>query len=189
MQNIIEDQTIQKEDWSGEKRESFEISNCVFNGCNFTETDFTGTKFIECVFDGCNFSNSKIVNCSFCDVVFTECKISGVVFGEINKFLLSWKFHDCAVKLCSFSMLDIKNSAFVGCEIHETDFVDSDLTGSDFANSDLKGSKFHNANLSKANFVGAVNYYIDPTANKIAKAKFSSPEVMSLLAGFDIIIS
>ena len=62
----------------------------------------------------------------------------------------------------------------------------SNLAGSDFGNSDLQASKFQNTNLEKANFVGAKNYYIDPTQNKLKKAKFSSPEVLSLLAGFEI---
>jgi len=148
MEDIIENKTIQKEDWSGRKLSLLEISNCVFNRCNFTETDFVGTKFIDCVFNECNFSNSKILNCSFCNVIFKECKISGVAFSEINKFLLSWQFDNCVIKLCNFSKLDIGKSKFIQCVLHDTDFVDSDLRESDFSNSDLRGSKFQNPNLS-----------------------------------------
>ncbi|MDP2103500.1 MAG: hypothetical protein Q8K26_01100 [Candidatus Gracilibacteria bacterium] len=45
---------------------------------------------------------------------------------------------------------------------------------------------FQNSNLTKVNFSGATNYYIDPTQNKLKGAKFSQPEVLSLLAGFGI---
>jgi hypothetical protein len=36
--------------------------------------------------------------------------------------------------------------------------------------------------------VGATGYAIDPTANKVKRARFSYPEVTSLLAAFDVII-
>ena len=68
----------------------------------------------------------------------------------------------------------------------KTDFVNANLAKSDFRDSDLQASKFQNTNLENANLVGAKNYYIDPTQNKLKKAKFSSPGVLSLLAGFEI---
>jgi uncharacterized protein YjbI with pentapeptide repeats len=60
--------------------------------------------------------------------------------------------------------------------------------GADFGKSDLTGSTFHNSNLSKANFIGAINYSINPLTNKLSKAKFSKPEALSLLDHLDIII-
>jgi hypothetical protein len=42
--------------------------------------------------------------------------------------------------------------------------------------------------LEEANFVGAKNYFIDPTKNRVKKARFSQPEVLELLAGFKIVI-
>jgi uncharacterized protein YjbI with pentapeptide repeats len=72
--------------------------------------------------------------------------------------------------------------------IHETDFFDVDLHEADFSHSDLKGSNFQKANLVKANFTGARNYFINPLANQIAKARFSSPEALALLAAFDIVV-
>jgi len=80
----------------------------------------------------------------------------------------------------------MKNGEFLECIIRENDFINTNLTGSDFSDSDLQASKFQNTNLEKTNFVGAKNYYIDPTQNKLKKAKFSQPEVLSLLARFEI---
>jgi len=42
--------------------------------------------------------------------------------------------------------------------------------------------------LDKCNFQEAVNYCIDPLENSIEGAKFSSPEVLSLLSAFKIMI-
>ena len=44
------------------------------------------------------------------------------------------------------------------------------------------------ANLEKASFVGARGYSIDPRSNKIRKAAFSVPDVLSLLEAFEIVI-
>ena len=90
--------------------------------------------------------------------------------------------------LCYFSNLDIKKSKFINCLIHDTDFIDIDLREVDFSACDLQNSKFQNADLRQANFSGARNYRISPLNNKIAKAKFSADEVISLLGAFDITI-
>ena len=47
---------------------------------------------------------------------------------------------------------------------------------------------FHNSNLCKANFIGAINYSINPLTNSLKQAKFSKPEVLALLEHFEIII-
>jgi len=58
-----------------------------------------------------------------------------------------------------------------------------------FRGSDLEGSLFHKTGLERADFSGARAYAIDPTANRIKKAKFSYPEVLTLLAPFEIVVS
>jgi len=163
-----------------------EFSNCTFKKCDFNGCKFSGSVFIDCSFQDCNLSNIKVDICSFQNVLFKNCKLLGVIFATINAFLIDWKFNACRIELCDFGGLDMRNSKFFECAIRETDFINSNLAGSDFGNSDLRSSKFQNTNLEKVNFVGAKNYYIDPTQNKLKKAKFSQPEVLFLLAGFDI---
>jgi len=62
------------------------------------------------------------------------------------------------------------------------------LIDANFDEVDLTGTIFHNSDLSKADFSNASNYDIDPKTNKIKKAKFSLPEALQLLRGFDITI-
>jgi uncharacterized protein YjbI with pentapeptide repeats len=50
----------------------------------------------------------------------------------------------------------------------------------------LRNSKFQNTNLANADLRTAKNYYIDPTHNKLKGARFSYPEVLSLLIPFGI---
>jgi uncharacterized protein YjbI with pentapeptide repeats len=80
----------------------------------------------------------------------------------------------------------MSKTKFHDSSVRETDFINVDLKEACFNASDLQGSKFHNANLEKADFRGAKNYFIDPTANKVKNAVFSNPEVLALLAPFGI---
>ncbi len=80
----------------------------------------------------------------------------------------------------------MKRSRFIGSVIRETDFINVELKDADFSGCDLLGSSFHNANLENASFIGAINYSIDPRSNKLKKARFEAPEVLSLLDVFDI---
>ncbi len=68
----------------------------------------------------------------------------------------------------------------------ECDFIEVDLEGASFKESILRGSIFEDSNLMKANFIDAQDYNINIERNRIKKAKFSSPEVISLLNSFDI---
>ena len=74
----------------------------------------------------------------------------------------------------------------MACAIHESDFTNAYLANYDFGFTDLQSCVFRSADLKGANFVGAKNYYIDPTQNKLKEAKFSQPDVLSLLAAFEI---
>ncbi|GAH27414.1 unnamed protein product, partial [marine sediment metagenome] len=51
---------------------------------------------------------------------------------------------------------------------------------------DFTKSLFIHTNLTKADFTESINYNIDPNQNEIKNAKFSFPEVVSLLNHFDI---
>ncbi|MFA6428462.1 MAG: pentapeptide repeat-containing protein [Candidatus Buchananbacteria bacterium] len=163
-----------------------EFVGCVFKKCDFSNSQFSDSAFINCTLVDCNLANIKVDGCSFQEVAFENCKLVGVIFNKINTLLLRWAFKNCIITLCNFSLLDIRHSKFTGCEIKETDFIKTNLSGADFAKADLRGSRFQNTNLEKANFVGAKNYFIDPTGNKLKQARFATPEVLALLVPFGI---
>lgn len=82
----------------------------------------------------------------------------------------------------------MKNASFCGSKVKESHFTNTLLNSADFGDVDLSGTVFHNSDLSKADFSRAMNYNVDPMTNKIKKAKFSLPEAVGLLRGFDITI-
>lgn len=172
--------------YSQEDLTNNEYSNCLFKKCNFNDSNLSNSIFIDCQFYNCNLANVKVANCSFQEVLFKKCKLIGIRFTMIDPLLISWAFRECLIMICDFSDLDIKESRFVKCEIRETDYINTNLLGSSFSESDLKLCRFHNTILDKVDFVNSVNYNINPTNNRLKQAKFSYPEVLSLLDSFEI---
>ena len=72
--------------------------------------------------------------------------------------------------------------------LHEADFTGCDLTGAVFDGCDLRGARFDNTILEKADLRTAFNYSIDPTINRVKKARFALPAVVGLLERFDILV-
>lgn len=76
--------------------------------------------------------------------------------------------------------------SFEGSQLKECDFKETLLPEGNFNGCNLEGTLFHHCDLKGADFRNAVNYAIDPLVNQIKKAKFSIPDALSLLKGFDI---
>ena len=165
-----------------------EYENCIFNNCSFVDVDLLSIVFEECVFEECDFSNAKITHTAFKEVKFINCKLIGIHFENCNPLLLSLDFESCYLNFSSFYQLNIKGTNFNKCELKDVDFTDSNLSESIFLDCDFKNAVFDNSNLEKTDFRTSINYSINPSNNRMKKAKFFSEEVKGLLDQFDIII-
>jgi fluoroquinolone resistance protein len=183
-----ENQTFHKHDWKRQTLKHTAFAYCRFENCDFTESNLTSAKFRECTMHHCNLSLIKCEGCRFQEISFHHCKCVGVNFGKCDPLFLAIYFENCLIDTCNFSDLSLKKAVFLNCTIRNTHFIQAHLIGANFSGSDLKGSIFHNCQLNKANFVGAIHYAINPSTNQLKQAKFSKPEVMSLLEHFDILI-
>ena len=183
---MIEKKTFKQEDFPKDLLTDQMFQNCSFIGYDFTEANLRNTKFSFCVFSNCNFSLPLLDNCRMQEVQFVSCKIIGADFYKCEKMFFTPSFEKCVLRYSNFSDLNLKNIFFKQSKINEVYFNQTILVGADFSGSDLLGSQFHHCDLSKADFSTAVRYQIDPQSNKIKKAKFSLPEAIGLLQGFDI---
>ena len=163
-----------------------EYDNCTFLNCIFN--DASSVVFEDCTFNSCDFSNCKVDNTSFKEVTFKGCKLLGVLFTHCNPFLLDFDFSECNLQFASFYNLTIPKTTFNNCKIIKTDFTECSLKESRFNSCDLSGSIFENTNLEKCNFTTAYNFKINPTNNKVNKARFSKGNSFGLLDSFNIII-
>jgi uncharacterized protein YjbI with pentapeptide repeats len=137
-------------------------------------------------FLGSNLSLVKVKGTGFKDVRFTDCKITGVDFTPCNNFLFSVKFESCVLDFSTFQQKKMKKTVFSNCSMKETHFSGNDLAESVFDNCDFTGALLQDNNLEKADFRTAQHFIIDPTSNKLKKAKFSVGGLPGLLVGFGI---
>lgn len=183
-----EGRVIKSEDFSKKSLEGYVFVSCSFNSCDFSESILRHAKFCACTFVNCNLSLPKLDGCRFQDAQFIECKIVGAEFFKCEKTFFSVSFKKCLLQYCNFSDLNMKNASFNGSHLKENHFSNTFLSGANFTDVDLSGTIFHNCDLCKADFSSATRYDINPQTNKIKKAKFSLPEAIGLLRGFDITI-
>ncbi len=184
-------QTFRDLDVAGAKISRSDFDSCTFEGCNFMEAVLSHCRFTKCRFAACDLSVVSVGNCRFVDVEFVDSKLIGVDWTAIgsaktDRLLFSASFERCVLDYGSFYGLTLRK--LCGCTAKEVEFSDASMAEADCQRTDFAGAKFSRTDLRGANFVGATAYAIDPTVNKVKRARFSYPEVTSLLAAFDVIV-
>jgi uncharacterized protein YjbI with pentapeptide repeats len=161
-------------------------ANVLFEGCDFTEADWSRAELSDCVFKRCNLSLTKVRGARLHGIKFEDCKLVGVDFSQVGKRFFSLSFERSLLETCNLSGLPLKKSSFKGSTLRNVLFKESELCEVSFGECDLRGSLFHQCDLRKADFRTAKNYMIDLLSNKVKGAKFSFPEAVSLLQSFEI---
>ncbi|GAB6190710.1 pentapeptide repeat-containing protein [Desulfocastanea catecholica] len=164
-----------------------EFSGCTFNSCKLFKISFYNCTFEDCAFENCDVASASIKHTSFRRVKFIDTKITGIQWPDAA-MPLDVNFTRCLLNYAGFIGVDLRNTAMIECQLKEADFSEANLTKADCSFSDFSGARFSNTNLTRANFTNATNYAIHPHGNTLCKTRFSSPEVLSLLDLFDIII-
>jgi uncharacterized protein YjbI with pentapeptide repeats len=182
----IHDKTFEKNEFTHDPPVNGEYENCFFDKCNFAGIDLSKFKLIDCTFNNCNLSLIKLNNAILRDVKFKGSKMLGVDFQNCKEFGLSFPFDCCLLNNSSFYKTKIIKTVFKNSQLKEADFTETDLAGSVFDNCDLGQAVFDRTILSGADFRTSYNYSIDPSNNKIKKAKFSIYGVSGLLDKYDI---
>lgn len=167
--------------------------DCKFIKCNFSNAIFEKCRFVDCEFIDSNLSSADFYLSTFHQVAFERSKLIG-----INWTRAMWpqialdspiSFYDCNISDSSFYELALPSLILESCIVCDADFRLCNLVRSIFCGSDFEGAIFGNTNLKLADFRDAKNYSISIHENEIKKAKFSVPDVFSLLETLDIEIS
>ncbi|HEY7835123.1 MAG TPA: pentapeptide repeat-containing protein [Ktedonobacterales bacterium] len=171
--------------------EGIEFEQCSFAHCRFRAAAFRSCTFVNCAFEVCDLSMLRVTGSRFTNARFGECKLIGIDWtnaSALTALATSMEFRRCNLDYSFFGKLDLRGIQIIECEAREVDFTETDLRRASFAGSDLAGAKFARTDLRAANFVGAKHYALDPTKNKVQKARFALPEVVGLLAPFDVVV-
>ena len=187
--NYLDDQEFKNENYSIDQLLNGEYNNCRFLNCNFASSDLSEIIFVDCSFENCDLSNSKLRNTSFQNSEFEECKLLGLRFEECNPFLFAIKCSSSTLNFSSFYKMSLKNSALIDCQLHDVDFTEADCSWCNFDGSDCMSANFFQTNLQAADFRTAINFSINPTQNRLKKAKFSNDNLRGLVDSFGIIVS
>lgn len=185
-ETLHEDKTFDKIDYAGREMRGKEFLNCTFTNCNFEKADLAGNDFFDCVFRNCNMSMVKLNKTGLKNVQFFGCKLIGVDFTPCNDFLFGVAFTDCLMDYAAFQQKKMKKTIFRSCSLKESHFSGLDLSGSVFDQCDLMDALFQDNNLEKVDFVSARHFTINPTQNKMKKAKFSVSGLPGLLGHLDL---
>lgn len=169
------------------------FEGCQFINANFSESQFIRCKFVDCEFNNCNLSAVQFKASLFNNVTFFESKVIGVNWTMLNwpliRLSIPFQFYSSIISHSSFYGLELQELVIEACIAHDVDFREADLRRANFKLTDLEKSQFVHTKLNSADFTEAQSYSIDPTENDIRKAKFSLPDAIHLLDGFDIQIS
>lgn len=181
---VYDDQTFEKlDELHGDK-----FHYCCFKDSVFEGADFSSKVFIECRFENCNLSNLKLNVTGLKDVEFVNSKMIGLDFSSCLDFLFLVKFEACILDYCVFNRKNLSKTKFYNCSLKSVGFEETNLKESVFEKCNLENAIFHRTDLTSSDFRTAYNYIISPTNNLIRKAKFSYPEVLSLLEEFKIVV-
>jgi len=179
-------QTFDKFDFKEKPLDKGEYEECTFNVCDFSNTDLSEIHFSDCTFSHCNLSMARLFSTALRDVRFLECKMLGLRFDTCMAFGLAFHFENCTLNYASFYGLHIKKTVFNNCAMQETDFTECDLSNAVFDRCDLSRATFDKTILVKADFRTAVHFSINPSSNRVKKARFSADNLSGLLDPFDI---
>jgi uncharacterized protein YjbI with pentapeptide repeats len=161
---------------------------CTFSACTFVEMDLSRYRFVDCTFINCHLSVVKLQDTVLSQVSFEGCKMLGLHFEDCHPFGLSVDATDCQMDYCTFYKVVLKKRRFSGCQFREADFTGADLSNSVFTACDFTLARFDGTTLERCDFRLSRGYSIDPSSNKIKKARFSLSGVVGLLDAFGITV-
>ena len=168
---------------------SLHFSNCSFTNCDLSDSTFMGCTFEDCFFRHCNLSNVHIYGSEFIQCKFENSKLLGINWNEKKDTLIfSVQINQTILDYCSFTMLDLRHCSFKDCSMLEADFSNANLQKIAFSGCNLSRAVFAHTDLTGADLRRATNYMIDPTNNRVNKARFSLPDAVNLLKSFGVSI-
>lgn len=187
---IYEDKIIKEKKLYGENIEDIEFIDCKFENCVFEDCTLKNCIFNECRFINCSISSIKSESTGIRETEFVSCNIIGINManfvseGQIFEPIKS--ISDCFLKYCTFSGMNFVKYDFSGNIFNECIFDECNIRSGKFNGCNLKSTQYINSNLTKCDFRESTGYEIDINTNMLKDAKFSFPEVVSLLDSLEI---
>jgi fluoroquinolone resistance protein len=154
----------------GDVLDGMELEGCRLDGCVLEKAVLRGCVLTDCTLTGCNLTMAVLHGTRFTDCRFVDCKALAVSWWQAAPAPLSarpWDFERCRLDLGSFRDVEGAGSRFVTCSLREVDLGGADLRRAELTGSDLAGAVFAATDLREASLVGATDYVVDPSENRV----------------------
>lgn len=192
MQEIYyEEQLIKNKKFENITKEYCKFIDCNFENCSFEDCKIIGCAFVNCKFYNCNIISLTSQHSEVKNAVFQKCNLIGIHCWKellpVGKYGHSIdKLDNCYMKYNSFIEMAFRKFDFSGNILQECMFEECDLQESNFQDCRLEATRIFRCDIRKADFRNAIGYVIDIPSNKMKQAKFSYPEVTTLLNSLEI---
>lgn len=184
----FDDKTFEGLDCGGANLGGKSFYQCEFRNLSAVEVDLSNCVFEDCNFDGCDLTMAVLKDVSLRGVQFKDSKLMGVDWSLAGGLTFAVGFENCVLSHGSFIDLRMKKTKFIKCRAHETNFAGVDLSGADFAETDLEGARFVGTDLSGADLSTALNYVINPNDNVLKKTRYSMEAALALASRMGVIV-
>ena len=167
-----------------------EYQDCVFKACRWQGVHLENCSFLGCTFDHCQFSDIHFTFCKMRDAWLEGCAFRGIGWGALQgRGGLGQpigKAINCSFRYNQFVGMALGGFDFSRNQFSECLFDDCKLAEADFNGAGLGRTAFTRCDLQNADFRAAQEYLIDPNQNKLKGARFSFPDVVTLLDGLGL---
>ena len=156
----------------------------------FTGLHCSGDTFADCEWTDCTFVRCTFENCQLREAVFDNCDLLGVNWGDL---VPSGRFaapiaalRGCRLKYNTFTAMELDRFCFDESAITSSLFAECRLAGSDLSGCQLDETEFFKCDLRRADLRRAVGYRVDIMSCQLKGARFTHPQVLSLLEALEI---
>ena len=114
-----------------------EFLDCIFEGCDFSSADLSGSCFFRCQFLHCRMIGVDLIQSTMRDVSFEECAMDYAGFGGSQ--FSRCRFHACSLKESGFSNCTHKSLQFLSCRLQRSEFASTSLSSLHFESDEIVG--------------------------------------------------
>ena len=126
------------------------MKECHFKKLQMTASHLRQFECVNVIFEGCDFSNSDWIGAGFHQVEFRQCKLTGTNFAE--SFLKDCLFVDCMLDYASFAAATMKVVHFEESSIRQSDFSELDWQSLHLSACNLSQSQWFHTRLKELDF-------------------------------------
>lgn len=136
------------------KEDTTQINRLIIDKNRWQKTTFSNQQceaieISDTIFDSCDFSNTEWIDSSFHRVLFKNCRLTGVNFAD--SYISHCEFKQCTMPYTSFNFAKIRYTGWLSSDLSLSEFSDLDWKHCEFNDCHLEKSTWLNTTFSGLN--------------------------------------